>query len=105
MQPRKSPRHVKAAKARWRASEQRAQAERDAGIPDRPALFDVREPLYLDLTSYGGSRLRIEPRIGYIAVRVIDETDGKVVLCAALKTALHRIADLLPRTVGYRNVL
>jgi hypothetical protein len=98
MQRRKSPRHVKAARARWRAAEARAQAERDAGIPDRPALVDLRQPFDLDLTTWGGRRLRIEPRLGYIAARVIDAATGECLECAALKTALHNLADALPRT-------
>lgn len=90
-----------AARARWRAAETRAEAERAAGIPDRPELVDLREPITLDLRSYGGALLRIEPRPGRIGVRVIDEGSGAVE-CAALKTALHRIADALPRVLGAR---
>lgn len=103
MQRQKSRRHQRAARARWRAAEGRAQAERDAGIPDRELLTDCRDPLELDLRSYGGPRLRIEPRIGYIACRVIDLDAGSVVACCALKTALHEIANKLPRTLGERN--
>jgi hypothetical protein len=102
MQRRKSPRHQRAARARWRAAEQRADSERDEGLPDREPLTDARQPIELDLRSYGGRRLRIEPRLGYIACRVIDDT-GAVVACAALKTALHMIADGLPRTLGERR--
>jgi hypothetical protein len=102
MQRRKSPRHVKAANARWRNAERRAQAERDAGIPDRAAPADQRQPITFDLSSYGGRRLRIEPRIGYIACRVIDDETGEIIDCAAIKTALHRIADALPATLGAR---
>lgn len=101
MQRHKSHRHVIAAKARWRAAEARAAAERAAGIEDRPPMTDCRQPVTLDLTSYGGPRLRIEPRLGYVAVRLIDEDSGAVE-CAALKTALHRLADRLPRTMGAR---
>lgn len=101
MQRPKSRRHQRAANARWRKD--RAQAERDAGIPDRELLTDCRDPLELDLSSYGGPRLRIEPRIGYIACRVIDLDTGAVA-CCALKTALHTIADKLPRTLGERNM-
>ena len=92
------------ARCRWRAAELRAQAERDAGIPDREPYFDARQPIDLDLRSYGGPWLHIEPRIGYVSVRVLDET-GAVVQCAALKTALHRIADALPRTLSARNFI
>ena len=102
MQRRKSARHVKAANARWRMD--RADSERAAGIPDRLPMSDCRQPLVLDLTSYGGKRLRIEPRLGYVACRVIDDESGAVVQCAALKTALHSIADSLPRTLGVRNL-
>jgi hypothetical protein len=100
MHRRKSIRHVKAAKARWRAAEARAQAERDDGIPDRPAFVDIRQPIDLDLTSWGGPRLHIEPRRGYIAARAVA-ADGAVQV-AALKTLLHRIADSLPRTLSHR---
>jgi hypothetical protein len=92
------------AQCRWRAAEQRAQAERDAGIRDRDPYIDARQPITIDLRSYGGQLLHIEPRAGYIAVRVLDES-GAVVQCAALKTALHRIADDLPRTLAPRNLL
>jgi hypothetical protein len=97
MQKRKSSRHVKAANARWRAVA--AQAERDAGIPDREWAEDQRQPFDLDLRSWGGPVLHIEPRRGYIAARAIDES-GQVVACAALKTLLHRVADSLPRTAS-----
>lgn len=101
MHSRKSARHQRAANSRWR--EVRAQAERAEGVPDREPVTDARMPLELDLTSYGGKRLRIEPRLGYIACRVIDDSSGEVVMCAALKTALHAIADGLPRMLGARN--
>lgn len=90
------------AQCRWRAAEQRAQAERDAGIPDREPFTDARQPIELDLSTYGGPRLRIEPRLGYIACRAVD-LDSGAVECAALKTLLHRMADSLPRTMSPRN--
>jgi hypothetical protein len=103
MQRRKSKRHQRAARARWRAAEARAQAERDAGIPDREPLTDARQRITLDLRSYGGERLHIEPRMGYIACRLLDDA-GTVKDCAALKTLLHRVADGLPRTMGVRSM-
>ena len=60
MQKRKSQRHVKAATARWRNAEVRAEAEREAGIPDREDFIDRREPFELDLRSAGYARLRAE---------------------------------------------
>ena len=99
MHNRKSARHQRAANARWRYAEIAAQAERDDGIIDAPLMPDLRQPFDLDLSSWGGPRLHIEPRAGYISARAID-VDGAVVQCAALKTLLHRIADGLPRSEG-----
>ena len=104
MQKPKSRRHVNAANARWRAAEQRAEAERQAGIPDRQPIEDLRQPIALDLRTWGGRHLRIEPRQGYISARAIDAATGDVVECAALKTLLHRIADSLPRRLSLRRV-
>jgi len=93
-----------AARCRWRAAESRAAIERDAGIPDREPYVDARQPITLDLRSYGGQRLRIEPRLGYHACRAIGDT-GEVVACAAMKALLHQIADSLPRTLAPRHVI
>lgn len=98
-----SLRHSMAARVRWARAEQRAQAERDAGIPDRPMQGDRRQPITLDLRSYGGQLLRIEPRIGYVACRLVDDETGEVLRCQAIKELLHRIADDLPRVLGWRN--
>jgi hypothetical protein len=100
----KSRRHVHAAQCRWRAAEYRADIERDAGIPDREPYVDARQPITLDLRSYGGQRLRIEPRLGYHACRAIGDA-GEVVACAAMKALLHQIADSLPRTLAPRHVM
>ena len=102
MQPRKSQRHQRAANARWRAAEQRAQAERDAGIPDRTDT-DCRQPFDLLLRAAGWRDLRIEPRRGYVAWRAVDASTGEVLHCAALKELLHWIADQLPRMLAARN--
>ena len=104
MQRRKSQRHVNAARARWRAAEMRADAEREAGIPDREPIIDARQPVDLDLRTWGGPHLRIEPRLGYVSGRAIDVQTGKPVDCAALKTLLHRIADRLPRMMAVREL-
>lgn len=101
MQRRKSKRHQRAANARWRAD--RAQAERDAGIPDRPMPTDYRHPITLDLRCAGGALLVMEPCFGKIAWKL---RDGEAVKDrAALKTLLHRIADSLPRQLGERAAL
>lgn len=100
MQKRKARRTI-SAKVRWRCAELSADAARERGIPDRTDLDDARQPITLDLSSYGGPCLRIEPRLGYIAVRAIDAS-GAVRACA-LKTLLHDLADSLPRTLGARS--
>jgi hypothetical protein len=82
--------------ARYRAAERRAQAERDAGIPDRTDA-DCRQPIALDLSSVGGRCLTLEPRRGYVAYRARDIGTGEVIACGALKALLHQLADELPR--------
>jgi hypothetical protein len=103
MQRRKSARHVNAARARWRMAEARAAAEREDGIPDDPLPVDARQPFDLDLRTWGGPWLRIEPRAGYIAARAIDAASGAVLTCCALKTLLHNVADRMPRTASCRS--
>lgn len=103
MQRRKSQRHVHAANARWRAAEARAEAEREAGIHDREPFADVRQPFELDLRTYGGRMLRVEPRLGYIACRAVDAETGEVVAYASPKELLHKIADSLPRMFSARR--
>jgi hypothetical protein len=88
--------------SRAAAAERRAQAERDAGIPDRTDA-DCRQPIALDLSSVGGRCLTLEPRRGYVSYRARDIGTGEVVACAALKTLLHKIADDLPRMLGRRS--
>ena len=104
MQRHKSTRHVNAAKARWRAAESRAQAERDAGIPDAPAIEDCREAFALPLKCAGYRDLRIEPRRGYVAWRAIDAATGDVLHCAALKELLRWVASQVPRMLAFRNL-
>ncbi len=103
MQPRKSQRHVNAARARWRAAEARAQSERDAGIPDRPLIDDCRLPFDLPLRHAGWLDLRIEPRLGYVSWRAVDAETGEVLHCAAIKELLRWIARQVPRMLAARN--
>ena len=101
----KSQRHVRAANARWNAAQAQAlaQAERDAGTPDRDD-YDQRQPIMLDLSSAGGPNLTLEPRLGYVAWRARDNDTGQVLRCAALKELLHWIADELPRMLSARSL-
>jgi hypothetical protein len=91
------------ANARWRAAEARAQAERDAGIPDLPLWEDGRQTIDLDLRNAGYRNLRLEPRLGYVAWRAVDADTGEVVRCAAIKELLRWIAGQVPRMLGPRH--
>ncbi len=94
----KSQRHVNAARARWRAAEARAEAEREAGIPDREPIIDNRDPFTLPFKARGWRDVVIEPRLGYLTKwRAVDFKTREVLHSAALKELLHWCADQLPR--------
>lgn len=103
MQKSKSHRHVIAAEARWRAAANNAQADRDLGVDDVPMWHDAREPIEINLRPAGYLRIRLEPRLGYVAWRVIDADSGDVLHCAAIKEALRWIASQVPRQLGSRH--
>lgn len=94
MQRHKSRRHQHAANTRWR--EERAQAERDAGIPDRQPEVDGRSVRYLDLRDYGGPLVRAEPRLGYCSCRFFDDETGELLACCTMKQALIELSRKLP---------
>ena len=99
----KSIRHVAAAHARWRAAELRAEAEREAGIPDVPLPEEWRRAFLLPLASVGYRDLSIEPRFGYVSWRAVDALTGEVLHVAALKELLRWIAGQVPRMLAARN--
>lgn len=101
MQRRKSRRHQHAANVRWR--EERAQAERDAGIPDREPVIDARQPFLLPLSHFGFRDLWIEPRLGRVAWRALDAQTREVVHCAASKELLRWAAKETPRLLAVSN--
>ncbi len=82
------------------ARDARAEAQREAGIPDRMDL-DHRTACFVDLRGNGGSLYTLEPRRGYVAWRVVD--GGSVVFCGSIKQALHWIADQQARCSAMRN--
>ena len=88
---------------RDRAAINRAEWEREQGIPDPAPPQDMRRAFLLDLRSAGGRLLSIEPRLGYVAWRAVDEETGEVMHTAALKELMHWIADRLPRWLALRN--
>ena len=101
MHKRKSRRHQRAANARWRNAKSAADAEREAGIPDREPPM-VRPVWSLDLRAVGGPWWRCEPRIGYIADRVYDQATGALVMCAPPKTILRAATAMVARRLGER---
>lgn len=95
MQKRKSRRHQVAANARWRAAEARAELERAEGVPDREPMTDVRLPFSLPFAHLGWRDVRLEPRLGYISWRCVDEGTGEM---------LRWIAAQVPRQLGSRHL-
>ena len=83
------------------AAERRAQADRDAGIPDREPI-PLRPSWELDLRAVGGPWWRCEPRAGYIADRVYDQATGELVMCAPPKTILRAATAMVARRLGER---
>ena len=77
-----------------------AQAEREAGIPDREP--DRRTTWWLDLRPVGGAWWRCEPRIGYVSYRVYSEPAGERVMCGTPKTILAKASAKLPQTLSLR---
>jgi hypothetical protein len=48
--------------------------------------------------------VRLEPRRGYVAWRIVDDASGAVLHCAAIKEAMRWIAAQVPRQLGRRNL-
>jgi hypothetical protein len=91
---------LRSSASRYAAAERKAQAQRDAGIPDREP--DQRVTWWIDLRPIGGPWWRCEPRIGYISYLVYAEPGGERVMCGPPKTILARAAALLPRVMSAR---
>lgn len=102
MRQSKSIRHQRSANTRWRL--RKADRERAEGIPDREPLVEHRQPFSLPFAALGWKDVRIEPRLGYIAWRCVDETTGEVIACKALGELLRWIASQVPRQLGLRNL-
>jgi len=86
--------------SRFAQAERKAQAQRDAGIPDREP--DQRATWWLDLRQVGGPWWRCEPRIGYVSYRVYTEPEGVRVMCGPPKTIMAKAAAKLPQTLSLR---
>lgn len=66
------------------------------------STVDDRHLITIDLTSAGGQRWTLTPRLGYHAWDLVG-ADGKTTKRAALKTLLRGLADELPRMLAPRN--
>lgn len=78
--------------SRFAQAERKAQAERDAGIPDRPAPVAL-PPVLLDLRGAGGPHWRCEHKPGTCQWRVYDADTGDRVRCGQIGgiiAAAHR---------------
>lgn len=84
----------RAANARW--------SRRPEPEHQREAPTDCRQPIEIDLTSAGGQRWILTPRLGYHAWNQVG-ADGKTLKRAALKTLLRGLADDLPRMMAPRS--
>lgn len=69
----------KSAASRYAAAERRADAEREAGIPDR-LDEDQREPWSI---VFGSIRWTATPRRGYKTWRITDESGALIACCTA----------------------
>ena len=69
--------------SRFAQNERKAQNERDAGIPDRPAPVSM-PPLLLDLRGAGGPHWRCEHKPGTCQWRVYEAETGARVMCGQI---------------------
>ena len=61
-------------------------------------------PVEIDLRTWGGPWVMIEPRPCRIAGKAIDMQTGDVLDSGELKTLLHRIAAGMPRMASLRSI-
>ena len=81
---------------RFAAAERKAQAERDAGIPDRQAP-PLLPPLLLDLRGAGGPHWRCEHRPGTCQWRVFDADTGARMMCGQIGGIISAAHKATPR--------
>lgn len=60
--------------------------------------------MHLPLAHLGWRDVRLEPRLGYVAWRCVDDVTGEVLCCKALGEMLRWIASQVPRQSGRRNL-
>jgi len=86
---------------RW--AQDRADAERAAGIEDLPLLSDDRDVLPLDLRNHGGENWQIEPRLGYASCRLRNVETGEVAMVGTMKQVFRFLSRQQPHMLGARN--
>lgn len=93
---------MKFPKITLRSATDRANHERDMGIPDREPICDTRELIPLDLRTHGGKNWQIEPRLGYTACRLRDLDTDAVEFCGTMKQCLREVSRVLAHRLGAR---
>ena len=83
------------------AAERRAQARRDAGIPDRPAPVAL-PPVLIDLRGAGGPYWRAEHKPGTCQWRVYDAGSGERVMCGQIGGVVSAAHKRTPRMLSER---
>lgn len=87
---------------RW--AEDRADAERAAGIEDLPMFSDDRLAIPLDLRSHGGDSWQIEARLGFASCRLRNVATGEVAMAGTLKQVFRHLSRQQPHLMGARNL-
>lgn len=91
-------------KVTLRSAIDRADHERDLGIPDREPIHDDREVITIDLRTHGGKHWQIEPRLGYTSCRVRDMETLAVVYAGTAKQCPRWMSREVAHRLGARNL-
>jgi len=83
------------------AAERRAQARRDAGIPDRPALVSLPQ-ITLDLRGCGGPHWRAEHKPGTCQWRVYEASTGERVMAGRIGGVISAAHKQTPAMLAER---
>lgn len=92
--------HRRTASSRLAQAERKAQAERDAGIPDRPLV--QLQPMLIDLRGAGGPYWRAEHKAGTCRWLVYDAQTGARVMCAKAGGVISAAHKMVPAMLAER---
>ena len=82
-------------------AERKAQAARDAGIPDRPAPVAL-QPVLIDLRGAGGPHWRCEHKPGTCRWLVYEADTGERVMCCQIGGIISAAHKATPRMLSER---